>query len=147
MRGRRSRTIGPGQPGLPEERKALVVRYMLDAEEALKREQLAAEAAAHESEEDGANRQSGEEQQSVLRPSPATRPARYVIKLRGVGFLWRWAVFEGIGVGCNSAQPPLTSDPARAVAAGILPRLSERAARRAAERAARGAFLQASASE
>jgi hypothetical protein len=147
MKGRRSRTIGPGQPGLPEERKALVVRYMLDAEEALKREQLAAEAAAHKSEEDGAAPQSGEEQQSVLRPSPATRPARYVIKLRGVGLLWRWAVFEGIGVGSNSAQPPLTSDPARPVATGLLPRLSERAARRAAERAARGAFRQAIASE
>lgn len=147
MRGWRSRTIAPGQPGLPEARKALVVRYMLDAEEALKREQLAAGAAAHKSEEDGAAPQSEEGQQSLLRPSPAPRPARYVIKLRGVGFLWRWAVFEGIGAGSNSAEPPATSDPARAVAAGLLPRLSEQAARRAAERAARGAFRQAIASE
>jgi len=145
MRGRRSRTIGQGQPGLPEERKALVVRYMLDAEEALKREQLAAEVGAYEAEEDGTATQSGEEQ-SVLRPSPTTRPAGYVIKLRGVGFLWRWAVFEGEGVGSNSAKP-VALDPARAVVAGVLPRLSERSARRAAERAARGAFRQAIGSE
>jgi hypothetical protein len=146
MRGRRSRTIGQGQPGLPEERKALVIRYMLDAEEALKREQLAAEVAAYESGEDAAAPESGEEQ-PVLRPLPATRPAGYVIKLRGGGFLWRWAVFEGIGAGSNSARSPRASDPARAVAAGVLPRLSERSARRAAERAARGAFRQAIASE
>ena len=132
--------------GLPEERKALVVRYMIDAEEALKREQLVAEVAASESEGEAAAPKSGEEQ-ALLRPLPAVRPAGYVIKLRGVGFLWRWAVFEGIGVGGNSAQPPLTSEPARAVAAGLLPRLSEQAARRAAERAARGAFRQAIASE
>jgi hypothetical protein len=147
MRGRRSRTIEPGQQGLPEERKALVVRYMLDAEEAMKREQLAAEATAQESEDDGAAPQPQEEQESLLRSAPASRPERYVIKLRGVGFLWRWAVFESIGAGSNGAQPPLTTDPARAVAAGLLPRLSEQAARRAAERAARGAFRQAIASE
>jgi hypothetical protein len=178
MRGRRSRTIDQGQPGLAEERKALVVRYMLDAEEAREHEQRAAEVAAYESEENGAARQSGEEQsgvrplpparraaevaayeseedgavrqsgkqQSVLRPLSATRPAGYVIKLRGIGFLWRWAVFEGIGVPSNG-RPPVPSDPARAVAAGVLPRLSERSARRAAERAARGAFRHAIASE
>lgn len=119
---------------------------MLDAEEARKREQLAAEVPAYESEEDGAALHSGEEP-SGLRPLPATRPEGYVIQLRGVGFLWRWAVFEGIGVGSNSARPPVASDPARAVAAGVLPRLSERSARRAAERAARGAFRQAIASD
>jgi len=144
MRGRRSRTIGQGQPGLPEERKALAVRYTVDAEEALKRAQLAAEVAAYEFEEDGAAPRSGGEQ-SV--PSPATGRAGYVIQLRRAGFLWRWAVFEGIGVGSNSALPPMASGVARAVAAGVLPRLSERSARRAAERAARGTFRRAIASE
>jgi hypothetical protein len=128
----------------------LAVRYTVDAEEALKRDQLAVEAAAREfeeaeEEEEGAAPQSGEEH--VRLPSPATGPAGYVIQLRGVGFLWRWAVFEGIGGGSNSALPPMAFDLARAVAAGVLPRLSERSARRAAERAARGAFRQAIASE
>jgi hypothetical protein len=136
---RRSRTVDQRAVGLPEERKALVVRYMLDAEEALKREALAAEVTAYESEADSTVRESGEEQ-DVLRPLPAAGPAGYVIKLRGVGFLWRWTVFEGIGVGGNGARRPVVSDPAHAVAVGVLPRLSERAARRAAERAARGAF-------
>jgi hypothetical protein len=139
MRGRRSRAVGDGQVGLPEERKALVVRYMIDAEQALKREQLAAEADAYESDQNGATPQSVEEQ-ALPRPSAAPRPAGYVIKLRGVGFLWRWAVFESIGVGSSGPRRPVVTDPARAVAAGVLPRLSERSARRAAERAARGAF-------
>ena len=131
--------MGEGQVGLPEERKALVVRYMLDAEEALKREQLAVEGTAYESQADSAARQSREEQ-DVLRPLPTPRPAGYVIKLRGVGFLWRWTVFESTGVGGSGTRRPVVSDPARPVAAGVLPRLSERSARRAAERAARGAF-------
>ncbi|HEY8777506.1 MAG TPA: hypothetical protein VIP78_06005 [Candidatus Dormibacteraeota bacterium] len=120
------------------------MRYTVDAEEALKRAQLAAEVAAYEFEEDGAAPRSGGEQ-SV--PSPATGRAGYVIQLRRAGFLWRWAVFEGIGVGSNSALPPMASGLARAVAAGVLPRLSERSARRAAERAARGTFRRAIASE
>jgi hypothetical protein len=140
MRGQRSRTIGEGELGLREERKALAVRYTLDAEEALRREELAPEVAAYEFAEDAAAPQSGEEQ-PVLRPSPVTQPAEYIIQLRGIRFLWRWAVFEGVAMGRNGGPPG--SDPTHIVAAGLLPRLSERSARRAAERAARGAFRQA----
>jgi hypothetical protein len=63
-----------------------------------------------------------------------------VIQLQGFGFLWRWAVFDGIGLSGKSALPYMGFEHPHAVASGVLPRLSERAARRAAERAACGAY-------
>jgi hypothetical protein len=139
MRNRKSRAIGQGPQGLRAERKALAVRYTLDADEALRREQLAAEVVAHQFEEDGAVCPSGEEQ-SVSRPPPPPGPTEYVIQLQGVGCLWRWAVFGGSGVGGRSALPGISTGSPHAVAAGVLPRLSERSALRAAKRAARGAY-------
>lgn len=122
--------------GLREERKALALRYTIDADEAMRREAMAAEP-------------SGEQVLDVPEPSippartsgslpaaPEPETGRYVIQLSSSGFGWRWAVFEDLSVGDDPALALRSSD---ALATSAVPRWSARSARRAAERAARHA--------
>ena len=119
--------------GLREERKALALRYTIDADEVMRREASAAES-------------DGEQPSDAREPSPSaaktpgssragveTEAARYVIQLRASGFWWRWAVFDDLSV---DNDPALALRSPEAVMTSAVPRWSARSARRAAERAA-----------
>jgi hypothetical protein len=151
--GRRASTRS--DEGLPDERKALAVRYTIDAAEAQTREQLAAEVRAEEAEKKKERRPAVPTQprataadDALGAPEPwagrsldARSPTvkNYVIQLSRIGFLWRWTVFDDIGVRTEDPLPPLSPDFLTVVAADTVPRLSERSAKCAAERAARRA--------
>jgi hypothetical protein len=144
-RASRSGVDGVRVRGLREERKALAVRYTIDAAEAQRREELSAELVGEKvAGVEGADRAAataepaGSPRHPVsLRRDPGT--ARYVIELRATGFLWRWAIFD-LHIGDDGAVPPLAFRSLQAVTIGALPRFSERSARRAAERAAHEAY-------
>ena len=138
--------------GLRDERKALAVRYTIDAAEAQKREEIAAQASAQEPADGVAPGRAMAETKPITpgraplssRPDPVSPrrdpgASRYIIELRSTGFLWHWAVFD-LDVGGNGTAAPLPLRSLQAVTVGGLPRLSERSARRAAERAAREAY-------
>jgi hypothetical protein len=145
------RTGGVQVAGLRDERKALAVRYTIDAAEAQKREEMAVEAAAPELADvfvaDGVTAETepvtpdrgpvSADRDPVSPQDPGA--SRYIIELRPTGFLWRWAVFD-LDVGGAGTASPLPLRSLHAVTVGGLPRLSERSARRAAERAAREAY-------
>jgi hypothetical protein len=114
--------------GLRDERKALALRYTVDADEALRREALATESRV-------------EHVADTREPGPPAQPereaARYVIQVNAIRFWWRWAVFEDLSVGDD---PALALRSADAVVSSSLPYWSARSARRAAERAVRQAI-------
>jgi hypothetical protein len=155
MLWRRVPKIGTGGApivGLRDERRALAVRYTIDAAEAQKREESGAAASAQEFPDIVASGHATAGAEPVMpdrdpvatgsdpvSPRPDPPVSRYIIELRPTGFLWRWAVFD-LDVGGNGSVAPLPLRSLHAVTVGGLPRLSERSARRAAERAAREAY-------
>jgi hypothetical protein len=126
--------------GLREERKALAVRYTIDADEAMTRATLAAESAGEQVVDATESRLSaGRAPGSSFVPlEPGA--ARYVIQVRATRFWWHWAVFDDLSVG---SDPALALRSLEAVATSAVPRWSARSARRAAERAARQATASA----
>ena len=104
------------------------MRYTLDADEAMRREAVAAESAGDEVAEPSA---------SDSRAAPTeSGTGRYVIQLTPTRFWWHWAVFDDLSVGDDPALALRSFD---AVASSAVPRWSARSARRAAERAVRQA--------
>jgi hypothetical protein len=124
--------------GLREERKALAVRYTIDAYEDLRRETFAPASENPVAAQRPAPRAARAPSSPSARPDPGA--ASFVIELRETGFWWRWTVFNDLSVGDDSA---LALRSLEAVAASAVPRWSARSARRAAERAARAALSSA----
>ena len=119
--------------GLRDERKALALRYTIDADEAMRREAVAVESCVEHGVE-GAELDPPVGKTTASASAQTERgSARYVIQVDGIRFWWRWAVFEDLSFGDD---PALALRSAEAVATSSLPYWSARSARRAAERAA-----------
>jgi hypothetical protein len=118
--------------GLRDERKALALRYTIDADEAMRREVFAAESRLEPAEPAESQAHAGRTPAPESRARESTS-ARYVIQLNAIRFWWRWTLFEDLSVGDD---PVLALRSAEAVATSSLPYWSARSARRAAERAA-----------
>lgn len=122
---------GANGKGLRDERKALALRYTIDADEAMRREALAAE--SHVEQVAEATEPDAAPEATLASGHVGRESARFVIQVDAIRFWWRWALFEDLSVGDDPALALRSAEP---VAASSLPYWSARSARRAAERAA-----------